>query len=179
MKPFLKIFLILCFSLSLSGCGEWDDLVDSISGSDDDDDIATTQTNLPRKDVSTPTTTTDTKTETKTETKTSSDTEKTTTSEYTRKSTYTSYGVRNGGRQAWRIPKKGPDYGKKIKFVFSNGYTVIVTNTSRNYRQSNGFVFKPGIGPYGEGENNTWTAHGGIYLHAPYGNASKQVTLHH
>ena len=174
MKPFLKIFLILCFSLSLSGCGEWDDLVDSISGSDDDDAVAATQTNLPRKDVSTPTTT-----QTKTETKTSSDTDKPTTSEYTRKSTYTSYGVRNGGRQAWRIPKKGPDFGKKIKFVFSNGYTVVVTNTSRNYRQSNGFVFKPGIGPNGEGVVNSGTAHGGIYLHAPYHNASKQVTLYY
>ena len=74
------------------GEGEWDDLVDSISGSDDDDAVAATQTNLPRKDVSTPTTT-----QTKTETKTSSDTDKPTTSEYTRKSTYTSYGVRNGG----------------------------------------------------------------------------------
>ena len=113
MKPFLKFFLILCFSLSLSGCGEWDDLVDSISGSDDDDAVAATQTNLPRKDVSTPTTT-----QTKTETKTSSDTDKPTTSEYTRKSTYTSYGVRNGGRQAWRIPKKGPDFVKRSNLCF-------------------------------------------------------------
>jgi len=179
MKPFLKIFLILCVSLSLTSCGEWDDLVDSISGSDDDDAVAATQTNLPRKDVSTPTTGTDTKTETKTETKTSSDTNTKTTTEYSRKETYTSYGVRNGGRQAWRIPKKGPEFGKKIKFVFSNGFTVVVTNTSRNYRQSNGFVFKPGIGPNGEGVNNTGTAHGGIYLHAPYHNSSKQVSLYY
>jgi len=175
MKPFLKIFLILCFSLSLSGCGEWDDLVDSISGSDDDDAVAATQTNLPRKDVSTPTTTTDTKTETKT----SSDTDKPTTSEYTRKSTYTSYGVRNGGRQAWRIPKKGPEFGKKIKVVFSDGHTVFVKDTSHNYRESDGFVFKPGIGPNGEGVNDTGTAHGGVYLHAPYGNRSRQVTFYY
>lgn len=99
-------------------------------------------------------------------------------SEYDQKETYTSYGTRNGGRQAWRIPKKGPAFGKKIKVVFSNGHTVYVNNTSRNYRESDGFVFKPGIGPNGEGVNNTGTAHGGVYLHAPYGNRSKQVTFH-
>jgi len=179
MKPFLKIFLILCTSLLLTSCGEWDNLMDSISGSDDDDEVAATQTNLPRKDVSTPPTTgTDTKTETKTETKTSSDTNTKTTTEYSRKETYTSYGVRNGGRQAWRIPKKGPEFGKKIKVVFSDGHTVFVKDTSHNYRESDGFVFKPGIGPNGEGVNNTGTAHGGVYLHAPYGNRSRQVTFH-
>lgn len=92
---------------------------------------------------------------------------------------YTSYGVRNGGRQAWRIPKKGPEFGKAIKVVFSNGHTVYVKNTSKNYRENDGFVFKPGIGPNGEGEDNTGTAHGGVYLHAPYGNPSKQVTFYY
>ncbi len=38
-------------------------------------------------------------------------------------------------------------------------------NTSKNYRESDGFVFKPGIGPNGEGSDNTGTAHGGVYLH--------------
>jgi hypothetical protein len=98
--------------------------------------------------------------------------------EYDQKETYSSYGTRNGGRQAWRIPRKGPDFGKKIKVVFSDGHTVYVNNTSRNYRESDGFVFKPGIGPNGEGVNNTGTAHGGVYLHAPYGNRSKRVTFH-
>lgn len=95
-----------------------------------------------------------------------------------RSATYTSYGTRNGGRQAWRIPQKGPSFGKKIKVVFSNGHTVYVNNTSKNYRESDGFVFKPGIGPNGEGTNDTGTAHGGVYLHAPYGNRSKQVTFY-
>jgi len=99
-------------------------------------------------------------------------------SEYDQQESYSSYGTRNGGRQAWRIPRKGPDFGKKIKVVFSNGHTVYVNNTSRNYRESDGFVFKPGIGPNGEGVNNTGTAHGGVYLHAPYGNRSRQVTFH-
>jgi len=94
-------------------------------------------------------------------------------------STYTSYGVRNGGRQAWRIPKKGPAFGSRIKVVFSDGHTVIVNDTSHNYRESDGFVFKPGLGPNGEGEANTGTAHGGVYLHAPYGNKSKQVTFYY
>lgn len=98
--------------------------------------------------------------------------------EYDQQETYSSYGTRNGGRQAWRIPKKGPAFGKKIKVVFSNGHTVYVNNTSRNYRESDGFVFKPGIGPNGEGVHDTGTAHGGVYLHAPYGNRSRQATFH-
>jgi hypothetical protein len=98
--------------------------------------------------------------------------------EYSQKATFTSYGTRNGGRQAWRIPGKGPSFGKQIKVVFSNGHTVYVKNTSKNYRESDGFVFKPGIGPNGHGDSNTGTAHGGVYLHAPYGNRSKQVTFH-
>ena len=101
------------------------------------------------------------------------------TSEYTKQSTYSSYGVRNGGRRAWRIPGKGPSFGNKIKVVFSNGHTVIVNNTSKNYREGDGFVFKPGIGPNGHGDSNTGTAHGGVYLHAPYGNKSTRVTFHY
>ena len=101
-----------------------------------------------------------------------------TTTEYTNKATYKSYGVRNGGRQAWRIPRKGPSFGKEIKVVFANGHTVYVKNTSKNYRESDGFVFKPGLGPNGHGDSNTGTAHGGVYLHAPYGNRSKTVTFY-
>ena len=98
---------------------------------------------------------------------------------YSKQATYTSYGVRNGGRQAWRIPRKGPEFGKQIKVVFSDGHTVLVKDTSHNYRESDGFVFKPGIGPNGEGDSNTGTAHGGVYLHAPYGNRSTRVTFYH
>jgi len=103
--------------------------------------------------------------------------------EYTHKATYTSYGVRNGGRQAWRIDKKGPEFGQPIKIVFANGQTFIVEDTSHNYRESSGdrkgFVFKPGIGPNGEGDDNTGTSHGGVYLHAPYGNSSKTATFYY
>lgn len=94
---------------------------------------------------------------------------------YDAKATYTSYGVRNGGRQAWRIPAKGPSFGRQIKVVFSDGHTVFVKDTKHNYREGDGFVFKPGIGPNGTGDANTGTAHGGVYLHAPYGNRSTQV----
>jgi hypothetical protein len=97
---------------------------------------------------------------------------------YTESATYTSYGVRNGGRQAWRIPESGPDFGSKLKVVFEDGHTVYVNDTSQNYRESDGFVFKPGIGPNGEGSENTGTAHGGVYLHAPYGNSSKKATFY-
>ena len=110
-----------------------------------------------------------------------------TTGDYDHKATYTSYGVRNGGRQAWRISKSGKDLGAgPIKFVFA---TFIVKNPLRNCRdQENcsrnskaamyGFVYKPGIGPNGDGDNDTGTSHGGIYLHAPYGDSSKTVTMY-
>ena len=109
--------------------------------------------------------------------------------DYSHSATYTSYGVRNGGRQAWRIPKSGKDLGPgPIKFTFSSGKTFIVKNPLKNCRdQENcsrnskaamyGFVYKPGIGPNGDGDNNTGTDHGGIYLHAPYGDSSKTVKM--
>lgn len=100
-----------------------------------------------------------------------------TTSSGTCSKDYASYGTRNGGRQAWRIPQKGPEFGSRAKVVFSNGHTVMVPNTSRNYRESDGFVFKPGIGPNGDGADNTGTAHGGVYLHAPYGNHSTMAKI--
>jgi hypothetical protein len=92
-------------------------------------------------------------------------------------SEYSSYGTRNGGREAWRIPRKGPEFGSRVKVVFSNGHTVIVPNTAQNYREGDGFVFKPGIPDGGEGSNSTSTSHGGVFLHAPYGNHSKLVKL--
>lgn len=111
--------------------------------------------------------------------------------DFKNKAIYTSYGVRNGGRQAWRIPKKGPEFGKTAKAVFSNGDSFVVPDTSKNCRDNQetcerdksskmyGFVFKPGIGPNGEGDDDTGTSHGGVYLHAPYGNGSKQVTFYY
>jgi len=112
------------------------------------------------------------------------------TGEYKYKATYDSYGVRNG-RQAWRINKKGPDFGPgPVKFVFSSGKEFIVYNTSKNCRDvpkscgrnskapMHGFVFKPGIGPNGEGDSDTGTSHGGVYLHAPWKDNSKEVTVY-
>lgn len=164
MKKSMTILLVLAMAFLLNGCGEWDNLVDSITGSDDDD-TAATQSDKPRKDASQP------KTDTPADKEDTED-------ESEHKATYTSYGVRNGGRQAWRIPKKGPEFGKKIKVVFSDGHTVHVPNTSKNYRESDGFVFKPGLGPNGEGDSDTGTAHGGVYLHAPYGNRSTRATFY-
>ncbi len=174
MKKLTTMLLALTTVFLLNGCGEWDNMVDSITGSDDDDDT-TVQAEAPRKEVP------QTKTTTSTDTGTTTGTDKETKTEdgYKNQATFTSYGVRNGGRQAWRISKKGPEFGKKIKVVFSDGHTVLVKDTSHNYRESDGFVFKPGIGPNGEGDSNTGTAHGGVYLHAPYGNRSTRVTFHY
>jgi len=96
---------------------------------------------------------------------------------YKYKKTYTSYGERNGGRKAWRIPEQGPYFGPNIKVVFADGHIVYVKDQYHNYREKDGFVFKPGLGPNGEGEANTGTAHHGVYLQAPYGNKSNIVTF--
>jgi len=112
--------------------------------------------------------------------------------EYNSKESYNSYGVRNG-RQAWRINKKGPAFGPgPIKFVFSSGREYTVPNTSKNCRGDNpatcdipsdknkdGFVYKPGIGPNGEGDKDTGTDHGGVYLHAPWKDSSTSVTVYY
>ena len=111
---------------------------------------------------------------------------------YTNKETFTSYGERNGGRKAWRIPKRGDSLGSgPVKFVFVSGKTFTVKSTARNCRDRedtcnrdsstdmDGFVFKPGNGrPNGEGDSDIGTAHGGIYLHAPYGDKSNTVTMY-
>jgi len=112
--------------------------------------------------------------------------------EYNSKESYNSYGVRNG-RQAWRINKKGTSFGPgPIKFVFSSGREYTVPNTSKNCRGDNpatcdipsdknkdGFVYKPGIGPNGEGDSDTGTSHGGVYLHAPWKDSSTSVTVYY
>lgn len=150
-----KVLLICLLPLFFMGCSSSDE-DNFISGSGDAPPSKAGKKTYPTKEK---------------ETKTSG--------EYSHSSTYSSYGTRNGGRQAWRIPRKGPDFGAKIKVVFSDGHTVYVRDTSKNYRESDGFVFKPGIGPNGEGSANTGTAHGGVYLHAPYGNRSTQVTFYY
>ena len=110
--------------------------------------------------------------------------------EYNSKESYNSYGVRNG-RQAWRINKKGTAFGPgPIKFVFSSGKEFTVANTSKNCRDQAscsrnssapmyGFVYKPGIGPNGEGDSDTGTSHGGVYLHAPWKDSSTSVTVYY
>ena len=113
------------------------------------------------------------------------------TGNYSNKAEYDSYGVRNGGRQAWRINKRGDSLGSgPIKFTFSDGLTFIVKDPNKNCRdredtcnrdsraEKDGFLYKPGNGlPNGTGDADRGTAHGGIYLHAPYGNNSKKVLM--
>ena len=108
---------------------------------------------------------------------------------YSHSATYTSYGVRNG-RQAWRFPQKVSVYGAgPVKFTFVSGKTFTVRNTQKNCRDREdtcnrdsrsslyGFVWKPGIGPNGEGDSDTGTSDGKPYLHAPHGDGSKMVTV--
>lgn len=76
--------------------------------------------------------------------------------DYKNKATYTSYGTRNGGRQAWRIPMKGPEYGDTIKVVFADGHTVIVKDTSHNYRESRRLRLQAGYRPERRRRGEYW-----------------------
>lgn len=95
------------------------------------------------------------------------------------------------GRQAWRIPENGPWFGQPVKVVFSSGKEFTVKNTSKNCRDQEsdcqrnskaemyGFVWKSGIGPNGEGDENTGTSHHGVYIHAPHGDTSTSLTIYY
>jgi len=97
---------------------------------------------------------------------------------FNNRETVTMYNVGDGGRHAWRITKKGPDYGKTIKLTFENGYEVIIPDTSVRFALKNGLIYRPGTGERVKPiVTNIQTSHGGIYLYAPTGNASKTVTI--
>jgi len=110
---------------------------------------------------------------------------------YKNSATYKAYGKRNGDRWAWRINKRGDSLGSgPVKFTFSDGLTFVVKDPNKNCRdredtcnrdsraEKDGFLYKPGNGlPNGTGDADRGTAHGGIYLHAPYGNDSKEVKM--
>ena len=97
---------------------------------------------------------------------------------FTKHQTYSATGFATesgrGGGTTFRIFKKGPEFGKKIKVVFSSGYTVIVPDTSKRFSVGL-FIFRPGGGSYRNPA--TWTAHKGVFLVAPAGDKSPSVTI--
>jgi len=76
---------------------------------------------------------------------------------------FKTYGTRNGGRQAWRIPGPMSKFGSVCKVTFSSGDTYYVRAQKAN-RSNSGFVWKRG-------------SHGGPYVHARYGNRSQSVNI--
>lgn len=95
---------------------------------------------------------------------------------FSHQQTFSSTGVaqaHRGGGTTFRIKKTGPSFGKRIKFVFADGWSVIVPDTSKRFATGN-FVFRPGGG---SNSSNTWTSHGGIFLCSNTGNTSKTVTV--
>lgn len=91
-----------------------------------------------------------------------------------RGATYRYYNVGDQGKYAWRIPRKGPSFGSRLLITFSNGFRVVIPNSSRRCSLSNGFIYRPGIGSVKSG---TGTSHGGIYIYAPRGNKSPTLTI--
>ena len=78
--------------------------------------------------------------------------------------TYTRYGLRNGGRPAWRIPGPMSKFGTICKVTFNgNGGTYYVYSQKAN-RANNGMVWKRG-------------SHRGPYAHSPYGSNSTRARI--
>jgi len=73
------------------------------------------------------------------------------------------YGLRNGGRSAWRIPGPMSRFGKVCKVTFSSGGTYFVRAQKAN-RSRKGFVWKKG-------------SHGGAYIHSRYGVHPQYVNI--
>ncbi len=142
MKKLCAALLIVFMAFLLNGCGEWDDLVDSITGSDDDE-ATTAQTEAPRKDVSTETKT-DTKAETKTDTKTETTTDtKTNTKTETKPTTDTSsYPDVAGHGILW---KPVSDSTGTLAVLLAPSYgvpKVSVLDADKNVIDNGAFVYK-------------------------------------
>jgi len=97
---------------------------------------------------------------------------------FSHKETFSSTGSapKRGGGSTFRIKKKGTAFGKTIKVVFSNGWSVTVPNTSKRFTSGN-FIYRAGGGSFRNAE--TWTTHGGVFLCANAGNKSKKVTIYY
>lgn len=93
--------------------------------------------------------------------------------------TFKTSGFANG-RQGWRIPKCGKDYSVPIEFRFESGFTRIVDDLGKRIEDPNGFLVRPGTCKQEAGDpsqNQEWTSHGGMYVHAPFGDKSTELTL--
>lgn len=122
MNRLLSAFIVVFTIFLLNSCGEVDDLVDSVSGSDDDQSTASNEN--PRKDVTTTPTTTPT-----TGTKTSTD-------------PTASYPNVAGHGILW---KPVSDSNKKLAVLLKSSYgvpTVNVLDANKNLIEKGKFVYK-------------------------------------
>ena len=85
---------------------------------------------------------------------------------YKNKTTFAVGGILEG-RQVWRIANKGNEFGQPVKLLFSNGHTVTIADTTKDYGQADGLFF------------DVEASHGGLQIQAPYGDTSKTVTLYY
>ena len=125
MNRLLSAIVVIFTIFLLNSCGEVDDLVDSVSGSDDD---STASNENPRKDV-TPTTTTPTTTTPTTGTKTSTD-------------STASYPNVAGHGILWK-PVSESD--KKLAVLLKSSYgvpTVNILDANKNLIEKGRFVYK-------------------------------------
>jgi hypothetical protein len=130
MNRLLSAFVVIFIIFLLNSCGEVDDLVDSVSGSDDE---SAASNENPRKDVTptttTPTTTTPTTTTPTTGTKTSTD-------------PTASYPNVAGHGILW---KPVSDSDKKLAVLLKSSYgvpTVNVLDANKNLIEKGRFVYK-------------------------------------
>lgn len=97
---------------------------------------------------------------------------------FNKEETFNMYNVGDGGRHAWRIQKKGIDFGKTIKLTFASGYEAVIPDTSVRFALKNGLIYRPGTGEKVKPiVTNIQTSHGGMYLYAPSGDKSTWVKI--
>jgi len=144
MKRACSLFLTLLLALFLNGCSDSNEQPEAVTGAGDAPTTAAAS-NAPAPG-------------------------------YNQSATYKATGVAHAHRgrgSTFRIPQKGTYFGKSIKVVFSNGWSIVVPDTSKRYASGN-FIYRPGIGTVRSG---TGTAHGGVFIAANTGNRSKTVKI--
>ena len=135
--------------LLLGGCSDWDDLVDSISGSDDDDEAVvatqpadtTNQTTAPAGTTvppSTTTTTTGTSTSTSTSSSTSNDDDDT----QDKKEVGSYSGRYNGDRPTWYFSKKMKSYPSTFYITISGCVSDLKVSNNGSRWEGSGIIAK-------------------------------------
>lgn len=93
---------------------------------------------------------------------------------------YKYFNIGDGGRRAYRVTKKGTDFGKSLKIVYDSGHVFNIPDTSKRTTDSKGCIYRPGTGVRVDPvKTQEQTSHGGVYLYGPYKDNSDFATFYY